>query len=32
MLNVRYGLNRRFVDRLPISAGFDLASLNFPRT
>ena len=27
MLNVRYGLNRRLVDRLPISAGFDLASL-----
>ena len=30
MLNVRYGLNRRFVDRLPLSAGFDLASLGFP--
>ena len=30
MLNVRYGLNRRLVDRLPISAGFDLASLGFP--
>jgi hypothetical protein len=30
VLNVRYGLNRRFVDRLPLSAGFDLASLNFP--
>ena len=25
MLNVRYGLNRRLVDRLPLSAGFDLA-------
>jgi hypothetical protein len=30
VLNIRYGLNRRFVDRLPLSAGFDLASLNFP--
>ena len=30
VLNVRYGLNRRLVDRLPISAGFDLASLGFP--
>lgn len=30
ILNVRYGLNRRFVDRLPISAGFDLSSLGFP--
>ena len=25
VLNVRYGLNRRLVDRLPLSAGFDLA-------
>ena len=31
VLNLRYGLNRRFVDRLPLSAGFDLADLNFPR-
>ena len=30
ILNIRYGLNRRFVDRLPLSAGFDLASLGFP--
>jgi hypothetical protein len=30
LLNVRYGLNRRFVDRKPISAGFDLASLGVP--
>ena len=30
ILNVRYGLNRRLVDRLPLSAGFDLASLAFP--
>ena len=30
MLNVRYGLNRRLVDRLPLSAGFDLASLGLP--
>ena len=30
VLNVRYGLNRRLVDRLPLSAGFDLASLGFP--
>jgi hypothetical protein len=29
LLNVRYGLNHRFVDRQPISAGFDLASLGF---
>ena len=26
---MRYGLNRRFVDRTPLSAGFDLASLGF---
>ena len=26
---MRYGLNRRFVDRKPLSAGFDLASLGF---
>ena len=26
VLNVRYGLNRRLVDRLPLSAGFDLAA------
>jgi carboxypeptidase family protein/TonB-dependent receptor-like protein len=30
VLNVRYGLNRRLVDRLPISAGFDLGSIGFP--
>ena len=30
LVNVRYGLNRRHVDRLPISAGFTLASLGFP--
>jgi hypothetical protein len=30
VLNVRYGLNRRLVDRLPLSAGFDLASLGLP--
>ena len=30
ILNVRYGLNRRLVDRLPLSAGFDLSSLGFP--
>ena len=30
VLNLRYGLNRRFVDRLPLSAGFDLAGLGFP--
>jgi hypothetical protein len=30
LLNVRYGLNRRHVDRRPLSAGFDLASLGFP--
>jgi hypothetical protein len=30
VLNVRYGLNRRYVSRLPISAGFDLSQLNFP--
>ena len=29
LVNVRYGLNRRFVDRKPLSAGFDLASLGF---
>ena len=29
LLNVRYGLNRRFVDRKPLSAGFDLASVGF---
>ena len=29
LLNVRYGLNRRYVDRKPLSAGFDLASLGF---
>ena len=27
---MRYGLNRRYVDRRPLSAGFDLASLGFP--
>ena len=31
LINVRYGLNRRFVDRKPLSAGFDLASLGFRR-
>ena len=30
LVNVRYGLNRRYVDRKPLSAGFDLASLGFP--
>jgi hypothetical protein len=30
VLNVRYGLNRRYASRLPISAGFDLAQLNYP--
>ena len=30
LVNVRYGLNRRYVDRRPLSAGFDLASLGFP--
>jgi hypothetical protein len=30
VLNVRYGLNRRLVDRLPLSTGFDLASLGLP--
>jgi len=30
LLNVRYGLNRRFVDRKPLSAGFDLGALDFP--
>ena len=29
LLNVRYGLNHRLVERQPISAGFDLASLGF---
>lgn len=29
LLNVRYGLNHRLVNRKPISAGFDLASLGF---
>ena len=29
LINVRYGLNRRFVDRKPLSAGFDLASVGF---
>jgi hypothetical protein len=29
LIDVRYGLNRRFVDRKPLSAGFDLASLGF---
>lgn len=29
VLNLRYGLNRRFVDRRPISAGFDLAAAGF---
>ena len=29
LINVRYGLNRRYVDRKPLSAGFDLASLGF---
>jgi hypothetical protein len=30
ILDLRLGLNRRFVDRRPLSAGFDLASLGFP--
>jgi hypothetical protein len=30
LLNVRYGMNRRYNQRLPISAGFDLASLGLP--
>ena len=30
LLDVRYGLNYRHVDRKPISAGFDLAGLGFP--
>jgi hypothetical protein len=30
ILDVRYGLNRRYVDRVPISGGFDLAGLGFP--
>ena len=30
VVNVRYGLNRRLAERLPLSTGFDLASLNFP--
>jgi Carboxypeptidase regulatory-like domain len=30
LMNVRYGLNRRYVDRKPVSAGFDLAGLGFP--
>jgi hypothetical protein len=29
LLNLRYGLNHRLVDRQPISAGFDLASVGF---
>jgi hypothetical protein len=31
LLNIRYGLNHRSVDRRPLSAGFDLASLGFPQ-
>jgi hypothetical protein len=30
LINVRYGLNRRYVDRRPVSAGFDLAGVGFP--
>jgi hypothetical protein len=30
VVDLRYGLNRRLVNRLPLSAGFDLASLGFP--
>src|SRR5262245_48606584 len=30
IIGARYGLNRRHVDRAPLSAGFDLASLGFP--
>jgi hypothetical protein len=30
VVNVRYGLNRRHVDRDPLSAGFDLSSLGLP--
>jgi hypothetical protein len=29
LINVRYGLNRRYVDRKPLSAGFDLGSVGF---
>jgi Carboxypeptidase regulatory-like domain len=30
IIGLRYGLNRRHVDRTPLSAGFDLATLGFP--
>jgi hypothetical protein len=30
IIGLRYGLNRRFVDRAPLSAGFDLATLGLP--
>src|SRR5262245_44719119 len=30
IIGLRYGLNRRYVDRAPLSAGFDLATLGFP--
>jgi len=30
VLDLRFGLNRRYVNRLPLSAGFDLAGVGFP--
>ncbi len=30
MLNVRYGLNQRYVSRTPFSTGFDITQLGFP--
>jgi hypothetical protein len=30
VLDLRYGLNRRHLDRSPLSAGFDLGALGFP--